>query len=185
MTIGNGLRRVYALGMVSLGGLLSACGGGNPFEEQPVPVCPAAYLPKDTAKLVQFSGAGRDLTDVIVEAEFTGYLGDCGYDLDDKELDVIISPIITAELGPAAQNRNVQFKYFVALRDPNGAFIQKSVFDVNMAFADNLNMARIRDEQVTLSVPLDDVWTGPDYEIYLGFQLSADQLEYNRRFGTD
>ncbi len=46
-------------------------------------------------------------------------------------------------------------------------------------------MARIRDEQVTMSVPLNDVWTGPDYEIYLGFQLNAEQLEYNRRFGTD
>ena len=46
-------------------------------------------------------------------------------------------------------------------------------------------MARYRDEQVTLSVPLDDVWAGPDYEIYLGFQLSVDQLDYNRRFGTN
>ncbi|MFV1851520.1 MAG: hypothetical protein ACMZ66_12525 [Thalassospira sp.] len=185
MTIGNGLRRVCALGVVSLGGLLAACSGGNPFEEQPVPVCPAAYLPKDTAKLVQFNGSGKDLTDVVVEAEFTGYLGDCGYDLDDKVLDVIISPIITAELGPAAQARTAQFQYFVALRDPNGTFVQKSVFDVTMPFADNLNMARFRDEQVTLSVPLSDVWTGPDYEIYLGFQLSADQVEYNRRFGTE
>ncbi|MEK9845732.1 MULTISPECIES: hypothetical protein [unclassified Thalassospira] len=184
MTIGNGLRRVCALGMVSVGGLLAAC-SSNPFEEQPVPTCPAAYLPKDTAKLVQFAGGGKDLTDVIVEAEFTGYLGDCGYDLDDKTLDVIISPIITAELGPAAQGRSASFKYFVALRDPDGKFVQKSVFDVTMPFADNLNMARYRDEQVTLSVPLDDVWAGPDYEIYLGFQLSADQLDYNRRFGTN
>jgi len=54
-----------------------------------------------------------------------------------------------------------------------------------MPFADNLNMARFRDAQVTLSVPLDDVWTGPNYEIYLGFQLSAEQLEYNRRFGLE
>jgi hypothetical protein len=185
MTIGNGLRRACALGMVSLGGLLAACSGGNPFEEQPVPACPAAYLPKDTASMVMFSGGGRDLTDVIIEAEFTGYIGDCGYDMDDGELDVIISPIITAELGPAASNRSVKLEYFVALRDPGGNFIQKSVFDVNMTFADNLNMARIRDEQVTLAVPLSDVWYGPDYEIYLGFQLSPEQLEYNRRFGTD
>ncbi|MDG4717537.1 MULTISPECIES: hypothetical protein [Thalassospira] len=183
MTIGNGLRRVCALGMVSVGGLLSAC-GGNMFEEPAVPTCPAAYLPKDTATLVQFSGAGKDLTDVIVEAEFEGYLGDCGYDLDDKTLDVIISPIIKAELGPAAQSRTTAFQYFVALRDPSGKFVQKSVFDVTLPFADNLNMARFRDEQVTLSVPLDDVWTGPDYEIYLGFQLNADQLEYNRRTGV-
>lgn len=184
MTIGNGFRRVCVLGVVSLGGLLAAC-SGNPFEEQPVPVCPSAYLPKDTAKLVQFNGAGKDLTDVVVEAEFTGYLGDCGYDLDEKTLDVIISPIITAELGPAAQSRVAALKYFVALRDPNGNFVQKSVFDVTMPFADNLNMARFRDEQVTLSVPLDDVWNGPNYEIYLGFQLSAEQLEYNRRFGLE
>lgn len=184
MTIGNGLRRICAFGMVSLGGVLAAC-SGNPFEEQPVPACPSAYLPKDTAKLVQFGGPGRDLTDVVVEAEFTGYVGDCGYDLDDRMLEVVISPIITAELGPAAQSRTASFKYFVALRDPAGNFIQKSVFDVSMPFADNLNMARFRDEQVTLSVPLADVWAGPDYEIYLGFQLDADQLEYNRRFGTD
>ena len=105
MTIGNGLRRVCALGMVSVGGLLAAC-SSNPFEEQPVPTCPAAYLPKDTAKLVQFAGSGKDLTDVIVEAEFTGYLGDCGYDLDDKTLDVIISPIITAELGRGVRHHS-------------------------------------------------------------------------------
>ncbi len=173
-----------AFGVVSLGGLLAAC-GSDPFVEEPVPACPSAYLPKDTAKLVQFSGAGKDLTDVIVEAEFAGYLGDCGYDLDDGTLDVIISPLINAELGPAAQNRTVAFQYYVALRNPAGEFVQKSVFDVTMPFPDNLNLARYRDEQVTLNVPLDDVWTGPDYEIFIGFQLTADQLDYNRRFGTN
>ena len=184
MTIGNGLRRVCAFGMVSLGGLLAAC-GTNPFEEAPVPACPAAYLPKDTAKLVQFNGTGKDLTDVVFEAELNGYDGDCGYDLDDGVLNVIISPVITGELGPVAQNRSASFKYFVALRDPDGKFVQKSVFDVNMPFPENLNLARYRDEQVTLNVPLADVWAGPDFEIYMGFQLSADQLEYNRRFGSE
>ena len=184
MTIGNGLRRTCAFGMVSLAGLLAAC-GSNPFEEVPVPVCPSAYLPKDTAKLTQFNGAGKDLTDIMFEAEFNGYLGDCGYDLDDKTLDVIISPIITAELGPAAQSRGATFQYFVALRDPDGNFVEKSVFDVNMPFPENLNLARYRDEQVTLTVPLSDVWAGPEYEIYLGFQLSSDQLDYNRRFGSE
>jgi len=31
-------------------------------------------------------------------------------------------------------------------------------------------------------VPLADVNYGPDYEIYMGFQLSHEQLDYNRRF---
>jgi hypothetical protein len=182
MTIANGLRRVCALGLVSFAGFLAACGT---FEEQPVPACPRAFLPNDTARLVQFNGQGKDLTDVILEAEFAGYLGDCGYDLEEKVLNVVISPVINAELGPAAQGRNAKLQYFVALKDPSGEFIQKNLFDVDMVFPSNLNLARYRDEQVTLNVPLDDVWAGPDYEIYLGFQLSADQLDYNRRFGKN
>ncbi|MCC9620744.1 hypothetical protein LPB41_03485 [Thalassospira sp. MA62] len=184
MKIGNGLRRVCAFGVLSLGGLLAAC-GSDPFGELPVPECPTAYLPKDTAKLVQFNGMDKDLTDVIVEAEFGGYDGDCGYDLDDKMLSVMISPIINAELGPAAQSRSASFQYFVALRDPDGNFVQKNVFDVSMQFDEDLNMARFRDEQVSLTIPLENVDFGPEYEIYLGFQLTADQLDYNRRFGTD
>ncbi|MFH1803807.1 MAG: hypothetical protein ABID63_02830 [Pseudomonadota bacterium] len=182
MVFACGLRRVAMFGSVAVAGLLAACGSSF-FEEPVIPACPRAFLPSDTASLTEFNGAGRDLTDVIVQADFDGYNGNCAYDLDDKVVEILISPVILAELGPAATNRNASLQYFVALKDPDGNFIEKSVFDVALVFPNNLNLVRYRDKEVTLKLPLDDVWAGPDYEIYLGFQMSRDQLDYNRRLG--
>ncbi len=182
MTIACNLRRASALGVVLMATAgLAAC-GSDPFGETPVPACPRAFLPSDTAQLTEFSPKGRDLTDVVFEAGMEGYKGECSYDLDDKEVDILISPQFTAQMGPAATDRTQHLQYFVALKDPAGNFVQKSVFDVNLTFPKDANRVRYTDEQVALHVPLDDVNAGPNYEIYMGFQLNHDQLDYNRRF---
>lgn len=181
MKLASGLRHVLALGVISSAGFLSAC-SGDMFDETPIPACPKIYVPNDTASVTVFDGKGRDLTDTVFSGKIVGYQGDCGYDLDDRKLNILISPVVNAERGPAATGRDANFKYFVALRDPDGNFVQKSTFNVDMTFPDNLNQARYRDDQVSLDVPLKDVWAGPDYEVYLGFQLTKDELDYNRRF---
>ncbi|PKR54087.1 hypothetical protein [Thalassospira marina] len=182
MTIACNLRRASALGVVLVAAVgLSAC-GTDPFGETPVPSCPRTFLPSDTAQITEFSPKGRDLTDVVFEAGFEGYAGECSYDLEDKQLDILISPQFSAQMGPAATDRTQHLQYFVALKNPGGEFVQKSVFDVDLAFPKDADRVRYSDEQVALHVPLADVTYGPDYEIYMGFQLSREQLEYNRRF---
>jgi|TARA_R110000751_G_scaffold2873_5_gene15035 hypothetical protein len=184
MTIACNLRRASALGVVLMAAGLAAC-GADPFGETPVPSCPRTFLPTDTAQLTQFKDSGRDLTDVVFEAGFEGYKGECSYDLEDKKLDILISPEFSAQMGPAATNRSQHLQYFVALKNPGGEFVQKSVFDVDLTFPKDANKVRYTDEQVSLHVPLADVNYGPNYEIYMGFQLSHDQLDYNRRFAKN
>jgi hypothetical protein len=168
--------RLAAAGVFALAMTLTGCsilGSSKP----PAP-CPKVFLIDDTSRLTAFRpGPGRDITDVDFQAEISGYTGSCTYDRD--KMSVSLNAAFDVSRGPANATRKVAFQYFVAVPkvypDPAG----KRVFDVGFAFEANQSRARFGDE-IEIDVPLKNPSEGPAYEIYLGFQLTAAELAYNR-----
>lgn len=149
---------------------------------EPLPPCPKVLIEKDTASLTSFgNNLGRDITDQEFIVALESYDGSCTYSKKRNNVDVTINPEFLVELGAASTSNAVTTKYFTAIPEffpnPNGKFTH----DVSFKFPEGITKTKFRGEPVTISIPLKDGKDGTDYDIYIGMQLTKDQLEYNRQ----
>lgn len=176
-------RRFPAIAALALTAVVAgACGSSR--DKGPRLTCPAVLLERSTADLVAFrAGPGRDLTDVLYEAQVTGYTGDCERGKGETTIKVTLQPTFTINRGPAWPGGQGEITYFVAVPAyyPNPA--GKQVFSIPFAFpSGTMTAVVLRDEKVTLEIPMPDAAARPP-AIYVGFQLTPEQLEYNRTSG--
>lgn len=159
---------------------LAAC---SSQDERLAPPCPAIVIVQEIADVTQFKpGEGRDLTDVVLEGKVRGFDGFCETDFDEGvagEVEVELRVVFSIARGPANTDRKGDFRYFVALADRAGKTTQKHVFDSEVEFPGNRNRVAPF-EELTLKIPLKSGENGADYTVYVGFQLSPEQLDYNR-----
>ena len=148
--------------------------------EQP---CPAALVVVRAAEVTQFlAGPGRDLTDVVMEAEISELDGFCEMDLEadgSGEVQVDMTVLFEANRGPANDTRGGRFTYFVALLDVGQNILKKPLFDAEVTFPRNANRVRFT-ENIEVEIPLKAGEVAADYNILVGFQLTDGQAEYNR-----
>ena len=151
---------------------VSACAG----DEAPKP-CPEVILLADASKQVKFSGQGRDLTDVLFEAELEAGRQICSY--DENELDVDLQVRVIASRGPANSDRLANVNYFVAVARSDRTVLARRSFDIAIPFPGNRTRVSGLEEigQVITLSPGED---GSNYLIYLGFDLTPEELEFNR-----
>lgn len=168
---------------------LSACGSMDSMylwrDEKPEP-CPRITVLKNASELTKFKeGPGRDLIDVVFEAKFNNVLSACEYDVDyDTRAGSIhtqIAPVIRATRGAANHDRSAQLTYFVAMVDQNKKILQKNTFPLKLAFPGNLTQNEVRDDPISLTIVTDGSTDGSDFEIYVGFQLTREEMAYNER----
>jgi len=161
---------------------LVALGGCSLFEsKKELPPCPRVSVLSEASKLTQFrTGQGRDITDVELQAEFTGYHGSCKFDYEKQIMTVTMQVGIDAQRGPAAKGRKADIAYFIAIPAFSSTPKGKAIMQVPLEFPENTDRVRYIDSEVeaTFKVPkLDDL---AKYEVFLGLQLTPEQLEYNR-----
>jgi hypothetical protein len=167
-----------------LAGALFLLGGCSVFSKPlPAPPCPRVSLVPDVAETVGYrDGPGRDLTDIRYRAAIADAKGDCDYRRE--TLTANLTVVLLAERGPALADREpADFDYFVALIDPERHIVSKSVLKGRVVFPSGQNRASFPDEITIGPVRLPSRDVGPDYTILLGFQLTPEQLEQNRRQG--
>lgn len=173
------MTRRLALSAVALVALplLASC---SVLDKKTPPPCPPVYILGDAASLTKYKpGRGRDLTDIEFQAEIQGYSGDCVY--DDKGALVELQVIFNLTRGAADDDRKASFEYFLAVPLYYPAPEAKAVFPVEVSFSEGSNYARHTDETVTMRIPVKDKDIIQKYEIYLGFQTSAAELDANRK----
>jgi hypothetical protein len=160
-------------------GLALAAGGCGVFgSSERNPPCPKVFIVGETAEVTRFRpGAGRDITDIEFEAEVAGYTGNCSY--TDKKLTVELDVALQLARGPANAARAVDLEYFVAVPKLYPSQAGKRVFPVSVAFEPNQSRTRFIDPLV-LEFPLAQKAEGPAHEIYIGFQLRREEIEFNR-----
>ena len=152
-----------------------ACGF---FDGTPPPPCPEVALLANTERLVQFRpGPGRDIIDIVTEAQITNLRSACEY--EDFRVDVNAAFEIIATRGPKAGTASVTIPFFVAVVRPDGRVVAKKVFESKVDFPKGRRRVGLR-ESVEERVPLSSQTLGRDYQILVGFQLTPDQLEYNQ-----
>lgn len=172
--------------------MVAACStDGGPFEgmfgDPPLPPkCPSVRILQEAASVTVFTdGPGRDLTDVIAEGKIEDFFARCLYDVDDEtgegEVAVELSVTIEAARGPANTEGEAVFPYFVSITDKDRTVLNKSVFGLDVRFAKNAFRVLRQDEPILLRIPLSPPQKGDQFSIYIGLQLTPEQLEYNKR----
>jgi hypothetical protein len=151
--------------------LLAAC-------NRTPPACPRVTILSEGATVTKFrEGQGRDLTDVVAQAQIVDAAVECDYDR--RGVDVAMQIAIAAARGPADRARMADFDYFVAVADAQRNILAKEVFRVRIAFPETETRTGTI-EQIEPRIPLKNRAEGVSYQIVVGFQLSPEELEWNR-----
>jgi len=187
-------RTFYSLALMGLCfSVLAACEATedlNPFDgpKVVVPACPTVKLLQDADKITVYRpGPGRDITDILYEAKLTGFSGECEYVGDDAVFhEVVVSVRAKFDLarGPADTRRIADLQYFVAVPEFFPAPEGKRQFVRRVGFPIGRNNITFNDDYVEIRIPLTKDRKGPGSRVYIGFHLTQDQLNLNRRQGN-
>jgi len=156
-------------------------GGGTKTGGTTLYPCPAVGVLNETDHVTLLSGAGTDLTDVVARAEIGKVVSKCEYDVDDSTITVDLAFDGIAEIGPAAQSRALTLNTFVAVTRRYSAFDKKQVYEVPVVFEPGQRQVRFVKTVDGTVLPYGGQADGSIYQILVGFQLTPEQLEYNRR----
>lgn len=175
-------RTALSAGLVVLAAMLGGC---QSTDDVVGTSCPKATILHDADVLTRFrAGAGRDLIDVNFDGRITGIRGDCVYNIDEDTGAGVINMTVRTEFeftrGPANIDRAVDFDYFVVLTDAASNVINKQLFGFESEFWENRTAITDDDAPVELTIPISTGQSDSDFLVFVGFQLSRDELQYNR-----
>jgi hypothetical protein len=152
---------------------LAACGTSAP--QAPLPACPTALLLQGAERTASYSPGAERRPDALRHlAVVTNLASGCRFGAAGVDVDLAFDLI--AERGPAFPGGAVDLSYFVATIGPGRQILSKQVFSSEIPFVGNEELAGVS-EQLTLRLPAVTPEQGPDYGIFLGFQLNDAELE--------
>ena len=172
--------------------LLASCGAGRfteNFDTRPnAGPCPSQGAIYDVARYVKFADGDDQLYSNI---EYTGEIIDvrtfCRY-YEDDPLQAEIEIDFAFGKGELATSDVHSFPYFVAVTRRNGKVLAKEFFTASADF-DGKRLTGVTELIGKIQIPRSDSSiSGSNFEILVGFDLTEEQLQFNRdgrRFRLD
>jgi len=172
--------------------LVGACDTeGTPLEgmfgDAPLPPkCPTVKILREAIRVTQFKDdVGRDLTDVTGEARIADFSARCLYSVDDEtgkgEVGVELTVAMEVARGPANDAGIADFPYFVSITDKQKNILTKRVVPFHVQFKKNAFQLALIDQPLLLRIPIKPPTKGDAFLIYIGLQLTPEQLDYNAK----
>ncbi|MDX2143984.1 MAG: hypothetical protein SFV19_11560 [Rhodospirillaceae bacterium] len=168
------MTRSFILAAALIAVALSAC------TDNMAPPCPSVRVDSTTAKLTKFKdGPGRDAADVAYQAEVVAYEGECVF--SDEGVEVRMDLDFSVATGPAVTAGRESIFYFVAVPQlfPKAEGKQIFQFRADLPAAPGAR-ERTRENNLRIFIPLQKNEPAASYDVYVGLQLTNEQLEYNR-----
>lgn len=157
---------------------VAACGALSP--NKPPPPCPPILVLKDAATVTRFvPGTGRDITDISFTGRITDFRAECKFEKDLSQVEIKMNVVFILTRGAGNKDRKAAFEYFVALPHFHPQPQGKKIFAKAGEFQANRARLGLLDD-VTLVIPLARGTKRDDYRVFLGFQLSREEVERNR-----
>jgi len=183
------MRRSSLLTLLLLSGPLAGCeslGLSTPAPDIMVdlgPACPETAVLSDAVSVTKLKpgtqAATRDPANIAFTAEMSQAKLECNYDRDNNRLTVDIAFAVKAARGPAAAGADPQLDYFVAVVDADNNVISKTVYHGQPDMEGRTTNVYTQNV-ANFPVPLAMDKRPSDYEVLTGFQLTPDELAYNR-----
>ncbi len=145
--------------------------------------CPRVEIPYELSTLSDFGNATDTKSkNLASHVKLSNIQTSCTY--ENKEVSVDIKLAFEAALGPKGRNHSIEkpffsYPYFIAIINPWGEVIAKEVFAASMTFLlDKHDMTYY--EGISQIIPVSSKLAAKNYKILIGFQLTDEQLAYNR-----
>ncbi|MDW3206813.1 MAG: hypothetical protein R8L07_14850 [Alphaproteobacteria bacterium] len=172
MRMGRNAARAVLIGTLALA--TAAC--SSPPDE--IIACPTIRIPLDTERVTRFAdGPGRDITDVVMQAEIKFLSGECTVDEDEIEMTFPIA--IRGVRGPADRDGVEQIEVFLAVTNRDRDVLQRRELPMTLKFVGN-RTSIVSSDFVTIQIPKELDQTSKEFLVFLGLKLSKEELEYNR-----
>lgn len=160
--------------------------GTNP--EQNAGPCPLLGVLYDSSRLVEFTSPEERFANVAYTAEMRGVRGLCRY-TGSNPIEMSLQIDMAFGKGPAAPRGARVYRYWVAVTRANLAVIDKQYFDVRVNFPRGQDRMAGSETIEKIVIPrANDTISGANFEILVGFDLTPEQLAFNRsgkRFRVD
>lgn len=147
--------------------------------DQEVASCPNAAILEAPGELVRFkenTPAGPE--NMLFRTKMKYVSGFC--DFDEKSIEMDLSVAMEAKRGAANTDGKAQFTFFIAIIDIDRKILMREEFPLIAVFEkddDDVNFA----ESLSVSIPRREGLAPTDYSVYLGFEMTPEELAYNRR----
>ena len=142
-------------------------------------VCPMPTILKSGQELVRFRpNVGYDLNKIVFHVKLNTFDGEC--DIGEKEITLNIALSMTALRGAAMLKDKAEFAYWVWVVDREKKVLTRNRTPVIAKFEG-------RDSQIDFSdifdviIPQRPDHSPPDWRIFIGLELTKEELAYNRR----
>ena len=163
--------------MLALGGCAS---GEDTTATDFAPACAPVGILGDAADYSDYGpGAVPDLSRLVAQGSIRGVSGHCNSAASGTVLHTVVQLQLAITRGPVATGSSLAVPYFIAVtRD--GAVLSKQTLVATAQFPDNGDKVALQTDPLALDLPVSRARPGTSYRIEAGFQLTPEQLSYNR-----
>ncbi|MEQ8557227.1 MAG: hypothetical protein RIB03_02830 [Henriciella sp.] len=181
--------RVFAV--IAAGLMLAACGGNSVTRaldtRSNAGPCPPAAILYDASRVVEMDGEDNSYTNIAYTGEMNGIKLFCRY-VEDQPLRASLEIDMAFGKGPKASSNQHEYTYWVAVTRRSSKVLAKQYFSVDANFGGD----KVTGQTVTINdivIPrADSTISGANFEVMVGFDLTEEQLAFNRegrRFRLD
>lgn len=177
------MRRIAALLTASM--FLAGCESVRDVvgDDEPNPgPCPTAVSLYDAHRVVNLQGEEMVYENVGFTGEILNVVSFCSYtDRRASPIDMEMGIRFAFGRGPAAQGREHTYHYFVAVTRKDSVVIEREVFPITVTFPRGEDRVELTHTFDDIEIPRADATTsGGNFEVIVGFELTEEQLEFNR-----
>lgn len=155
-----------------------ASGGCAVLNEGSPKTCPATAILDDAGELVRFASTPpKGPNDISFSTRMKYISGVC--DSDESEVVMELNTWMEAKRGPANTKGEFSFVYFVAILDKDKKVLTRTKFPMVARFQGREGELAFADA-VTVTIPRKEGDLPTDYIVYLGFEMTPEELAFNR-----
>lgn len=178
------------IAVLAAGIFLASC-GSNPIgraldTRQNAGPCPPVGALYDASRIVELNGSDPNYNNITFTGEVTDVELTCRY-VEDQPLRATVTIDFAFGKGPAATSNGHSYTYWVAVTRRSAKVLAKQYFTVDANFGSSKVDGR-REIQDIIIPRADDTISGANFEVVVGFDLTDEQLAFNRdgrRFRLD
>lgn len=145
--------------------------------------CPRVEIVDDLSSISDFTNPKKQKKENLISRVNLGS-AESTCKLASKSAVIDLKLLFNGKLGPKGKTKKgdkpfFSYPFFVAVTSPNGKIIAKEIFAASMTYGPNEN-THTYFEKLRQIIPISRKDQAKYYKILIGFQITPDQLSYNR-----